>query len=1013
MMSMLSSYPSRPSSSCLRSLVLGLVTLASFAALPAQNAGGLLVDINRRVSGSLGSSPSGFLQAGGLVYFSGMSNDVGRELWVSGASILGARLVTDLRAGKEGSQPKPLAAIGSRLLFWANDGLRGEALWITDGTKAGTTLVKDFPKMPARRGGIGQHLVHLDKLYFDVDDGISGRELWISDGTTKGTRLLADLNRGSSGTLFSAYVLFQKKVWFFARTQSWHLYESCGTSTGTKQIDLFPTKHLGASVHAVGKFLCAKIQQKGATLLYASDGRKLAARLGDIEAGSNPTSIQGKILFAATTTGQGSEPWISDGTSKGTGLLKDIWSGKRGSAPSGFHVLGTKVLFAAQTLASGRELFITDGTAAGTNLLVDLQPGPFDGMEAGSTSMAVMGGKLYFRADRKVWEGKELFVSDGTAKGTSLVVDLIPGSVGSRPDGLRVWGKTLYFAATDGKSGREPWISDGTRQGTRLLADVEPPRGNDASHPGLLGRVRGKALYRATDGVNGDELWISDGTAAGTRLVKDIRPGPAGSNLRRIGEHNGLLFFTADNGFHGNLLWKTDGALRGTSLIEGGKGKITTLHYLVGRSERYIFYAKVNWLTMSSELWRADGSLTGTVLLLSRKGTAMTGAKGVRLGSKFYIAMSSGIVMTDGTPQGTKTVLKTVLTSSALVAFKGNLFFHARSATAGNELFISDGTQKGTRLFTDLETGPASSRVSEFWVAGDRLYFYAWTSALGSELWTSDGTTKGTHIVKDIMSGKSGSTQGIVGTLGDKLIFFAISDPRMLGKFYQLYATQGTSATTVQLGQYTRSNFHSRWETSPGTQRIFFHAIRYPSYNSLQHVLSETDGTVKGTRVLRVFASSRERVEPVLVRGKLLFGDGDVRTGHELYVLDPGATGQAFGQGCASGLQPPTLTGTDPWLGKTLRISGNHVSQNSAAVIFLSAPGAAPLALPHGCSYFLDLRSQTLLALVPTTRPTWSLGVPLPRDRSLKGVLVDLQLLALTTSARLEASNALELSLDF
>src|SRR5207302_41772 len=151
----------------------------------------------------------------------------------------------------------------------------------------------------------------------------------------------------------------------------------------------------------------------------------------------------------------------------------------------------------------------------------------------------------------------ELWKSDGTAAGTTLVKDVYPGThpyydyFGNRwdvpnssyPGNLTNVNGTLFFTATDGVHGAEQWTSDGTAAGTVLVKDVNP--GGAGSYSYNLANVNGTLFFQASDGMNGAELWQSDGTTADTVLVKDIYPGSAGSSPGNLTNVNGTLFFTA------------------------------------------------------------------------------------------------------------------------------------------------------------------------------------------------------------------------------------------------------------------------------------------------------------------------------------------------------------------------------------------------------------------------------------------------------------------------------------
>jgi ELWxxDGT repeat protein len=127
-----------------------------------------------------------------------------------------------------------------------------------------------------------------------------------------------------------------------------------------------------------------------------------------------------------------------------------------------------RVLFSSFTQTSGEELWVSDGTARGTRQVVDLEPG-FGG--GAPRSLQPLGdGRFVFTSfvnDTR----EQLFVTDGRTV-TSLG-DLRPGFLDADPALLTPLGNGLMlFTADDGVTRREPWVTDGTPDGTRRLANL-------------------------------------------------------------------------------------------------------------------------------------------------------------------------------------------------------------------------------------------------------------------------------------------------------------------------------------------------------------------------------------------------------------------------------------------------------------------------------------------------------------------------------------------------------------
>lgn len=314
------------------------------------------------------------------------------------------------------------------MFFAATDGVNGMELWKSDGTEAGTAMVKDI-RPGSSNSSIG-YLTHVNHvLYFVANNGTTGTELWKSDGTAAGTVLVKDIRTGSLGSNPSCLVNFNDFLYFAADdgVNGSELWKSDGTAAGTV----------------------------------------LVKDINPLSAGSYPQSLanaNGTLYFAADDGDNGTELWKSDGTAGGTVLVKDIWSGSSGSYPYGLTGVGSTLFFAATDGVKGTELWRSDGTAAGTSLLKDIWTGSSDSYPF---SFKSVNGQLYFSADNGT-KGDELWKSDGTTAGTVLIKDIWPGIPSGAAGNFSSLLNRLLFTGNDGISGYTTWQSDGTAVGTTV-----------------------------------------------------------------------------------------------------------------------------------------------------------------------------------------------------------------------------------------------------------------------------------------------------------------------------------------------------------------------------------------------------------------------------------------------------------------------------------------------------------------------------------------------------------------
>ena len=104
-------------------------------------------------------------------------------------------------------------------------------------------------------------------------------------------------------------------------------------------------------------------------------------------------------------------------------------------------------------------------------------------------------------------------------------VTLATFSEGHAPSDFTVAGSNLFFVASDASHGRELWVTNGTAQGTELVKDIVP--GPVGSYPNNLTNANGTLYFTAASANGQNELWRSDGTAQGTTLVADLPGQPS------------------------------------------------------------------------------------------------------------------------------------------------------------------------------------------------------------------------------------------------------------------------------------------------------------------------------------------------------------------------------------------------------------------------------------------------------------------------------------------------------
>ncbi|MBL7780919.1 MAG: T9SS type A sorting domain-containing protein [Saprospiraceae bacterium] len=643
-----------------------------------------------------------------------------------------------------------LTAAGNTIYFWASTPDEGFALWKSDGSVAGTTLVVDLE--PGQTGGIPIKSASTGEYLFFIKDSGAGPVCWRTDGTAAGTIAISQTIPYAATVFIAGSTVYVSAFALYASSFDGPLEPILNMNQGVQTIET------NSMVALNGKLYFVALDATHGKEIWVSNGTESGTQLvRDINPGAEDSNakplfiLNNQSYWTAFHPFWGSELWSTEGVGTIMNLRADINTNTNSSDLGGFETFGNVTLFPADNGTTGVGLW---RHFPGENTISMVDSGPFLTVPSLFTRL---GEKVVFQVADSL-HGNELWSYDLQNHQAGLVADLNPGIIGSFPDNLTVCdGKVLFNAAM--LSLNTVYATDGTPSGTVQIGDY--PDINFYSpvclHNDLLFSTGNTDLYKANyssgeislvkdfdssfglgfisyatefnnriffsapDAEHGQELWVSDGTPNGTVLFYDLFAGNNSSKPENLTVMNGLLYFTALNSNYGTDLWKTDGTFSGTvKIIEiippaspfvssGFRSANTLLYFMTGISDG-------NYVS----LWRSDGTSSGTFSFH-------------QFGRSIY--------------------------DTELFSFGNSVYYNGYDDLNGAELWKSDGTVTGTNLVSDICPGNCSSDPRNFAISDSLLYFTAYHYLYGREPWIMEAGTTSTST----SAGAAGLRMKILG----------------------------------------------------------------------------------------------------------------------------------------------------------------------------------------------------------------------------------------------------------
>ena len=795
------------------------------------------------------STPDHFVFGDTLAYFTARTIATGSEIWRTDGTNAGTFLLRDIVPGPEsrvGVYPNMLTVVGDTAFFRVTSPHGGDAkLWKSDGTSAGTQIVSmsdgsDVVQPDSITGGDGF-------VYFTAIDN-SGRNLYRLSSAAGAVPVRIEITDsfelpfpGNVGVSTSTATYFAAPYSIAPSTSGIRLLKARPDSDVTETLglfrEMFPWKAIGNRL--IFSALRHSDETQSPDKWWITDGTVAGTHKLNLPVSVVPETLvladDGSIMFMATGSASEWQVWKTDGSENGA-----LQQFAVGNGTGGFSLLFKTatsdglIFFEAGSGAGAGKIWQTDGTQVGTFALAASADVTIRDLKGSFGNGVVFEGFTFPNPLGLYFVDSSLTEPLDLVSGSGVTNVLASAFIGIGPQ--MILGD-LFSSDTGGGLG----IANATSPFT-LVKEIA--FGTQSSFPGRFVVTDNDVIFNDLSG-----LAKTNGTASGTVLLNQ-------PTKNFVALPNGWLFAENGQSQAGVLLTRAPGASEWKQ-FEDVAPRAGAFHTKFLATVGNQLYYLAGLTATSTSLWVTDGTAAGTHAILDglqsiRDVTAAASfGEHALLFERSPFGHNRELWITDGTEGGTRRLLN--LGAPHFVGHGSSTSFH----TLGDQVLVfdpigisvlTDGTVAGSVKLEGLPTG----FVKWFGEAGGFQYFGILSNTAAVEFWRTDGTVAGTQlsrVIKDhLVIRESQPADGFAdGVTAGGLVYFVARD--LKGKA-DLWVSDGSSSGTRIL----KTNLISRIDSDGANDlklysefgRLFFVATDETHGRRLW----TSDGTELGTELL-------------------------------------------------------------------------------------------------------------------------------------------------------------------